>query len=603
MRLLIETIEKFAPLELIENIHLLNNCEDQSLGWLLFEQFIHPKLIKYKSRVVFHSRETLGLGSQKSSNPYSFQQAMKLHVAKHITTENYLVLDAKNHFIRTISFPDFFADDGRILTEATKYTGYLKSCLAHSLAFFSEEACIEDIALPTVTPYILKTDLVRDMLGEIAAIRGKNVLEVIQENDRRTEFLLYYAFLRKKGVVSALYHFSKRRYTTLFRRFPEGQDLTTQVISRAHDPSVYCFSIHADRFPSLSTVDIQSIVSIWTKSGTLSDERGLDFIKMQQRISSNTCITELLKLEKPQCGGDGKVFTGKNGRLFIDNDRNSVFKQHAGELTLDANKVLNWIQILNDRDSFYTAHRVENIMIVAPDTHAVYDECIPASHVAPYTRPILQILENAPRTTRLLYPLVEIIESRREGEPCHPTDSHWTTFGAFFAYQAAILKISSPAKRLARHEMKIDTSYGIGDLGDKFLPKLSGAFTNCIPVRSKSKPVWSNKLTNRGRMDFWIQTDDSLPTAILLTDSYGWKIQRFFAESFKSLLVIHSPNLEKEPILKYKPDVVIHLMAERFLQNVPNDFKDKSAIEFSSEKGGNKRYLELEEMLAYGKSS
>ena len=143
-------------------------------------------------------------------------------------------------------------------------------------------------------------------------------------------------------------------------------------------------------------------------------------------------------------------------------------------------------------------------------------------------------------------------------------------------------------------EIENVTKKSSGDLGEKFEPPKVAEYTDCVVKKATATKVWNNGVTNRGHMSLWINSDDTKPTCILFTDSYGWKIQRFFAESFSRLYIIHSPLIELEAIDVFKPDFVFSLMAERFLIYPPKDLFDKSAMDFAIEKGGEvKSYEEI----------
>jgi hypothetical protein len=96
-------------------------------------------------------------------------------------------------------------------------------------------------------------------------------------------------------------------------------------------------------------------------------------------------------------------------------------------------------------------------------------------------------------------------------------------------------------------------------------------------------------------MGLWHNEASDLPRGVLYMDSYGWKFQRFLAESFSSLLVVHTPYLEREPIEQYAPDVVLNLMAERFMIRVPDDYTREPALVTAISKLSSARYPTREE--------
>lgn len=284
---------------------------------------------------------------------------------------------------------------------------------------------------------------------------------------------------------------------------------------------------------------------------------------------------------------DGKVTIGRSGRLFIANDSNLVIPQHRGEKLLSITQIDSWKHLITSRNTYCLDNNINYYMMVVPDAHAVYKEDLPALDNVTSIRPIQQIISNLNDLSHFIYPLKEMDEAKNIGEVYHPSDSHYSPLGAFVCYRALLNKMKLDLKILSYKEVKMFNKNESGDLGNKYTPPKTADFTECFVKNPLATKVWNNEVTNRGHMSLWLNKDKKKPKCLLLTDSYGWKIQRFLAESFSELFIVHSPLLEKNAIEKFKPDIVITLMAERFLIYTPNDATDQSAMSFAKEKGSN----------------
>lgn len=303
LKLLMISIEKFFPSEMLGKIIVINNSPDAVGGWALFDHLVKPSIVKYSERLVFATQESLALTVDSSATGYTLQQAMKLQASSLVSTEEYLIFDAKNHLIRPVTEDDFYTDTGKIRIEDCYHGGYLKVCLNRSFDFYGLPQDEDGNAYQTVTPYMMKTEVACEMLAEIESTRGKNIAQIIHEDDKRTEFFLYYAYMVKKGIRDQHYAKSRRAYCTLFARYPEGQEMTTHVISRARNPEVHTFSVHKRRFEQLSEIDISDVVDIWTGSGLLSQSEGEDFIAKQVAINSGKDIFSILGVKRPELAG------------------------------------------------------------------------------------------------------------------------------------------------------------------------------------------------------------------------------------------------------------------------------------------------------------
>src|SRR4029453_7810235 len=69
---------------------------------------------------------------------------------------------------------------------------------------------------------------------------------------------------------------------------------------------------------------------------------------------------------------DAKVLRGKNGRLFLDNDRNNVIKQLTGELRFSDQQLLEWRALLEARVSWLDKRGCRYFFLVAVNAHLVY---------------------------------------------------------------------------------------------------------------------------------------------------------------------------------------------------------------------------------------
>lgn len=599
LRLLVASIEKFVDPNIINNIYVINNSANMSTGFLIYNQIVAPLVNVYEGRVQLISKEVLGLGRDPDISSYTMQQALKLHISSLISSDEYLLLDAKNHFIRPVKIEDFFDDSGKIYTEETKQSGYLLTCLQQSLKFLNTTTPDEMHSLPTVTPYMMKTQIVRSMLGDFRKMFNKNAAQVISENNKRTEFFMYYAYMLKiSGGWKQFYQASRRKYVTLFTRYPEGQDLTTSVIARVSNSDVYCFAIHKKRFDTLSKADENQIIEMWENRGLLTRSEAVNLLSDQRRINRGDNIHDVIGGMRPQLTGDMKVTQAKNGRLFIDNDSNGVAATHLGTAPLSADALGAWLDLLQERKNFCARSGIVYKFLVAPDSHAVYENISASLTKSSENRPVIQMRDNIATPDVLIYPLAAMQEARDSGEPIHPTDSHWSSFGAYVAYKEAMSQIPSIGRALTDADVIFSTAYNHGDLGDKFEPNLLGVTTEVTIKKSVSKRIWNNRISNRGRMDFWVNSDSTLPSGLLITDSYGWKIQQFFAQSFSWLFVLHSPYSEFSAIEAFKPDIVIQLMAERFLNKVPIENPSQTALQFSASKGANSEYPDIARLIA-----
>ena len=589
LSLLVKSIELHCETSLIDKIYFINNAANPSQCREAFEKTVLPLFKNFKDAICLVDALSLGINHSEGANPYIAQQALKLSVAALSDKDQYLVLDAKNHFIRKLKRGDLFSESGKPISHLQIYGGYLKTCLKESCNYFEVDVDPDKAVLPTVTPYLMITSLVRGLLEEVSKREGAGIYELISKNDKITEFLLYFSYLTYRGGIEYFYSLEAKPYATLFTKWPEFEGDIKRVLESTKRDEIWMFSVHSNRFSQLKANEIEFISSLWVERGLFENaDSAKVFIEKQIDASSSTSPVLV------NAADDGKVVEGRNKRLFIANDSSEVIKQHRGEKLLNDSQIKAWRRVIETRHAFCAANGISYRLMIVPDAHAVHKDELPQLDHINAMRPIDQITSELYDHSCISYPLIELVDAAKTGESYHPVDSHYTTYGAYICYRRIMqdLRINIPI--LKENDVELITKEGSGDLGEKFTPHRIAEYTECIVKQGSAKKIWNNGVTNRGHMSVWVNSHSSLPTCILFTDSYGWKIQRFLAESFSKLFIIHNPLLEHDAIDILKPNVVVSLMAERFLIYTPKDIFDKPAMQFAHEKGGNiKTYEEI----------
>ena len=309
-----------------------------------------------------------------------------------------------------------------------------------------------------------------------------------------------------------------------------------------------------------------------------------DHLSIRTAEPAPATVRALLAKAKPvEAADDGKVMRGRDNRLFLHHDMNSVMAQHTGRLVLSESDLAAWVSLLERRTAICQARGLPYAMMFAPDPHAIYKEAIPELDGLDVRRPVLNILERY-QGGNLYYPLEAMRAARARGEVCHETDSHWSAWGALVGLRVLLAGMGLGVPVLGDDDVRLFDRMLVGDLGSKFDPPVAGRTTQVQIKTPQSEKIWSNTVSNRGHMTWWRSRRRDLPRALLLTDSNGWRFQVVMAESFSDLFVVHSPQLDIEAIERFGPDVVVSLQAERFAYKVPEDATGPSALEHARAK-------------------
>lgn len=180
-------------------------------------------------------------------------------------------------------------------------------------------------------------------------------------------------------------------------------------------------------------------------------------------------------------------------------------------------------------------------------------------------------------TIDLLPALVKAREADREGRHVyHPHGVHWTDEGAFVGYTAVMAELERAgagvrAEPRSAFELRID-----GALQDSWGRRLymEERFEGSEEKLWRRAPARATRVQGKGRIGYrnesWQVDDPSLPTAVLLHDSFGeWIIPRF-AEHFRELKTYRGGIFDPVTLAAEDPDVVIDVFSELLLvQSAP----------------------------------
>jgi alginate O-acetyltransferase complex protein AlgJ len=291
------------------------------------------------------------------------------------------------------------------------------------------------------------------------------------------------------------------------------------------------------------------------------------------------------------------LIEGRHGWAFLCNDANGSLDQLLGDLLFTDSDVRLYRDILARRHEALQRLDIPYLFAIAPSKETIHREVLPEAipaHLQPaLTGQLTGALEGgAVRMVDLHSPLRSAALSGRE--VYYRRDCHWNWEGGLIAAGAlldAVRDVGIEGATLDEQRISWSSSSYRGDLVGKprtrFLdgrllnasgesepdvlepdrrPNLSamGVRTLQTPERlevSKTRP--SVVLENEGRAD--------APRAIVYRDSFGEHVRPFLAAAFSWSAWLWRPSIDVPLLRRERPDVVIQIVAERFLANIPTE--------------------------------
>jgi hypothetical protein len=267
---------------------------------------------------------------------------------------------------------------------------------------------------------------------------------------------------------------------------------------------------------------------------------------------------------------DDKVVEGKDGWLFLANDSNRALDQHAGSFRLTDGQVEEWRGVLARRAEIAREIGAPLVVLVAPDNHATYADKLPDWFEPAAERPIHQVLGAARDVSvPLTYPLEQLREARRIREVCSSGDSHWNHFGSFITYRALIEELQPLVEPVAFEDVAFYEIEDVGDLGFK-LDRTQRRVIGEVRFPG-ARLVFDNCVSGNGALVRTECPDAADLTCLLFGDSYSYDVMIFLAETFRRCTFAHAANFDPGLVVHERPDVILNMVAERFLVYPPDE--------------------------------
>lgn len=284
-----------------------------------------------------------------------------------------------------------------------------------------------------------------------------------------------------------------------------------------------------------------------------------------------------------------RVFLGNNGWMFLRQTPEGIpVTLPVDPMTSD--ELRTWINVFETRRETLAQHGIDYVLIVAPNKATIYPEFRP-DVVAGFEpdRRYQQLLDGLQQSTAVR--CIDLRPALRHAKSADTTlyfrtDTHWNAVGSRIAHQA-ICQEMDWQDRFANQESLTTTWSGPEYRGD--LSRLLGS------SRIQPEPVasvlpangWRWKLAEYDRSHdpilrnnlavpesaipvvTEIPAEQSLPTAVILRDSFTLGLQPFLSEQFRRAVYLWTYQPDLTQITCESPEIVLDIFVERQLHGAP----------------------------------
>jgi alginate O-acetyltransferase complex protein AlgJ len=284
-----------------------------------------------------------------------------------------------------------------------------------------------------------------------------------------------------------------------------------------------------------------------------------------------------------------KVLIGKDGWYFLWNER--IMSYYRRSEPFSENQLAEYCRFLESKRNWCKEIGAEFVYAIAPESMSLNKEYFPGWITPLQEESRLDQLvryagENSDASIIDLRGPVLGIKSRHQTH--YKLDSHWTDPGALAGWQAIAesLRQSFPGIPVPSFD---EYTVSVSNETPKEVPNLiplpyalEEPVERLVPKHTERAwhAGYAPRLWERGYYNHspeyvpmvFVSDDMSLPTAVIVGDSFGYAITAFAAKSFRALY--YTPQCYFDPLLlkEIQPDVVIWLHTERPLTYInPRD--------------------------------
>lgn len=267
------------------------------------------------------------------------------------------------------------------------------------------------------------------------------------------------------------------------------------------------------------------------------------------------------------------VFEGRNGFLFMGNDRNGFLEWQFGRCwTPEERKLAR--DCVARRQHLSRRHGAEFHFFIIPEKSVAYRECLPEalSELLPNpARPVLQIQGR--------YLLPEILDAKPLSQTHETGGTHLTHWGGHVAYRAIAHSLGLDPLPLDAFDLVATAERG--DLAGKIraqLPDRHWTYHLRSPTaRPASVPTaWLAQVT---RPIFAFEGPADGPRAVIFRDSMSASFVETLAQHFsRSVFLWRRGEFLLDVIASEKPDFVIHISTERFVSGLSTQLSRQNLI-------------------------
>lgn len=320
-----------------------------------------------------------------------------------------------------------------------------------------------------------------------------------------------------------------------------------------------------------------------TKEGT-GIIKGLNFLDdienylkgFEKKFSNNFILeNQLLKIyfltksnPKPN-----RAVEGKDGWLFVGDDFSKSIKESKNILNFNKEELILLERKIRNWNNWFSSNNIDFYVAVPPNKLSIYSEFLPVIDNTTQNKKSTQFGLICDKLGVNHINMLEGITSNKTEPLFIKADSHWNDLGAYIGYKNLIskMKIEYPFLNIIPMDSldKISEIVRKQDLARMLLKNVEEEIIKFQVKNPKAKKmkkqleIPKTYSANPRTYELRFKSNTNYLKVLIFRDSFSNALIKYLNETFGETVFIWQNKLDKEIIMKEKPDIVISICVER----------------------------------------
>lgn len=280
------------------------------------------------------------------------------------------------------------------------------------------------------------------------------------------------------------------------------------------------------------------------------------------------------------------AFEGIDGWLFFKGDNSVKLYQHILPFTDWELKKIK--ENLKDQTSWLRSQNIFYSVLIAPNKEDIYGEFYNPKILQTSDKDRIQELKEYLETEgsgiSILYPLEVLLYKKTAGDLLYwKQDTHWSTYGAYWAYLEWMKELKSQGVDidiLEPEQMSFESvTHTGGDLArmlqmNQTNEEDTSDYLNPVPLEGWKYKTVETRKNKSGNLEFIRTIYPGKPYKVLIfRDSFSTALLPYISSTFGEVIYIwdHDLNSHIDIIRREKPDIILHETVSRYAETLLRD--------------------------------